>query len=124
MYKLLLVDIKPDNIMIDVGRQWTTEAIDTWVRENPPRTYAPERSLNKMVSASVAQSFPLPTIDALPSCNFILADFSNGNAQNDLQIILLLITSVKPIFTIQLSFRLIRPQMTSRPSVYGLLRLY
>jgi serine/threonine-protein kinase SRPK3 len=66
--------------MIDLGRHWTTEAIDTWVKENPPRTYAPERSLNKMVSAFVSQSLPLPTLDELPSCYFNLADFSNGTS--------------------------------------------
>jgi serine/threonine-protein kinase SRPK3 len=75
-----LLDIKPDNIMIDLERHWTTEAIDTWVRENPPCTYAPERSLNKMVSAFVSQSLPPLPLDALLSCNFKLADFSNGTS--------------------------------------------
>src|ERR1700733_9178535 len=75
-----LVDIKPDNIMVVLDPQWTTEAIDTWVRENPPRTYAPERSLNKMVSAFVSKSLPPPSIDALSSCNFKLADFSSGTS--------------------------------------------
>lgn len=75
-----LADIEPDNIMIDFkfGRKWTSDAIDNWVRTNPPRTYAPERSLNKMVSAFVSQSFPPPTLDALQSCSFKLADYSNG----------------------------------------------
>ncbi|KAF8955619.1 kinase-like domain-containing protein [Flammula alnicola] len=76
-------DIKPDNIMIDLGPRWTTDDIDNWVRENPPRTYAPERSLNKMVSAFVSQSFPPPTLDLLPSCNFKLADFSNAQFVSD-----------------------------------------
>ncbi|KAF8803175.1 kinase-like protein [Phlegmacium glaucopus] len=76
-------DIKPDNIMIDLGRHWTTDAIDNWVMENPPRTYAPERSLNKMVSAFLSQSFPPPTLDELPSCNFKLADFSNAQFVSD-----------------------------------------
>src|SRR5260370_16000122 len=76
----LLADIKPDNIMIDLERHWTAETIDTWVRENPPRTYAPERSLNKMVSAFVSQSLPPPSLVTLPSCNFKLADFSNGTS--------------------------------------------
>jgi serine/threonine-protein kinase SRPK3 len=76
-------DIKPDNIMIDLERHWTAETIDTWVRANPPRTYAPERSLNKMVSAFVSQSLPPSSLDALPSCNFKLADFSNAQFSSD-----------------------------------------
>jgi hypothetical protein len=75
---LLLADLKPDNIMIDLGSCWTPEAIESWVKANPPRTYASERSLNKMVTAFISQSFPLPTLDALSSHNFKLADFSNG----------------------------------------------
>ena len=66
--------------MIELGRQWTTDAIDNWFMQNPPRTYPPERSLNKMVSAFLSQSFPPPTLDELPSCNFKLADFSNGTS--------------------------------------------
>ena len=79
-----LADIKPDNIMIGLGRHWTTDAINNWVMENPPRAYAPERSLNKMVSAYLSQSFPPPTLDELPSCNFKLADFSNGMSSESL----------------------------------------
>jgi len=71
-------DLKPDNIMIDLGDNWPTEVIDSWVKANPPRTYAPERSLHKMVSPIVSQSFPPATLDELVSCNFRLADFSNG----------------------------------------------
>ena len=66
--------------MIDLECHWTTETINTWVRENPPRTYAPERSLKKMVSAFVSQSLPPPSFDALASCNFKLADFSSGTS--------------------------------------------
>jgi serine/threonine-protein kinase SRPK3 len=66
--------------MIDLGRQWTTDTIDNWVTGNLPRTYPPERSLNKMVSAFVSQSFPPPTLDELSLCNFTLADFSNGTS--------------------------------------------
>ena len=66
--------------MIGLGRHWTAEAIDTRIRDHPPHTYAPERSLAKMVSAFVSQSFPPPTLDALPSCTFALADFSNGTS--------------------------------------------
>ena len=68
--------------MIGLGRHWTAEAIDSWIRDHPPRTYAPERSLNKTVSAFVSQSFPPPTLDALPSCTFTLADFSNGTSDD------------------------------------------
>ena len=73
-------DIKPDNIMIELDRNWTTEAIDTWLRENPPRTYPPERSSKKMVSAYVSQSLPPPLLDELPFCDFKLADFSSGTS--------------------------------------------
>ncbi|KAF8911091.1 kinase-like domain-containing protein [Gymnopilus junonius] len=76
-------DIKPDNIMIDLGRHWTSDAINNWVTENPPRTYPPERSLNKMVSAFLSQSFPPPTFEELPSCNFKLADFSTAQFVSD-----------------------------------------
>jgi serine/threonine-protein kinase SRPK3 len=66
--------------MVELGSQWSTEAIDTWLKENPPRTHAPERSLKKMVTAYVSQSFPPPSLDALASYNFKLADFSSGTS--------------------------------------------
>jgi len=75
--------------MIDLEHHWTTEAIDTWVKENPPCTHAPEHSLNKMVSVFLSQSLPPPTLDALASCNFKLADFSHGMS-NKLQNILVI----------------------------------
>ncbi|PPQ71738.1 LOW QUALITY PROTEIN: hypothetical protein CVT25_004791, partial [Psilocybe cyanescens] len=65
------------------GGHWTNDAIDNWVMQNPPRTYAPERSLNKMVSVFVSQSFPPPSLDELSSCNFKLADFSNAQFVSD-----------------------------------------
>lgn len=77
--------------MVDLERHWSTEAIDTWLTENPPRTYPPERSLNKMVSAYVSQSLPPPLLDALSSCNFKLADFSSGTSGELWDIFLLLI---------------------------------
>jgi len=58
-----LADIKPDNIMIGLGRHWTTDAIDNRVMKNAPSTHAPERSLNKMVSVYISQSFPPPTLE-------------------------------------------------------------
>ena len=100
-----LADIKPDNIMINLERHWTAETIDTWVRENPPRTYAPERSLNKMVTAFVSQSLPPPSLDALPLCNFKLADFSNGMSgemRNNI--------AIYNLYDIQLSFHPIKRQ--------------
>ena len=112
-----LADIKPDNIMIDLERHWTTEAIDAWVSENPPRTYPPERSLNKMVSAFVSQSLPPPSLDALPSCNFKLADFSNGPSYE-----LPNILAICNLSYIQLSFHPIKPQTISHPSAYGPLK--
>ncbi|KAF9480886.1 kinase-like protein [Pholiota conissans] len=51
-------DIKPDNIMVDLGPQWTTDAIDTWVAENPP-------------------------LEELPSCSFTLADFGSAQFVHD-----------------------------------------
>ena len=75
----LFADIKLDNIMVCLEPRWSTGAIDTWLKKNPPRTYAPERSYNnKMVSAYVSQSLPPPLLDALPSCNFKLAGLSSG----------------------------------------------
>jgi hypothetical protein len=103
--------------MVDLERHWTTEAIDTWVRENPPRTYAPERSLNKMVSAYVSQSFPPPSLDALPSCNFKLADFSSGTS-DELRNIL----AICNLYYIQLSFHPIKRQTISHPLAYGPLK--
>jgi hypothetical protein len=103
--------------MIDLERHWTTEAIDTWVGENPPGTYAPEHSLNKMVSAFVSQLLPPPTLDALPSCNFKIVDFSNGTSsqlQNTL--------AICNLYYIQLSFHLIKQQTISHPSAYGPLK--
>ncbi|KAF8886016.1 kinase-like domain-containing protein [Infundibulicybe gibba] len=40
-------DIKPDNIMVVLGDHWTNEAIDAWVKENPPQTWLPVQSLGK-----------------------------------------------------------------------------
>ncbi|THH14237.1 hypothetical protein EW146_g6079 [Bondarzewia mesenterica] len=71
-------DLKPDNIMVELGSRWTPEAINSWVKANPPRTYAPEQSLTKMVSAFVSQSLPPPALDEFASLNFKLADFSSG----------------------------------------------
>ncbi|KAF8886015.1 kinase-like domain-containing protein [Infundibulicybe gibba] len=51
-------DIKPDNIMVVLGDHWTNEAIDTW-------------------------PLPPPSLDALASCNFKLADFSNAQFVDD-----------------------------------------
>lgn len=78
MHKNFLLDIKPDNIMIELGSHWTPDAINKWVLDNPSSTYPPERSLTGMVSVFRSQSFPPPTVDELSSCNFKLADFSNG----------------------------------------------
>jgi serine/threonine-protein kinase SRPK3 len=65
-------------MMIDLGSSWTSVAIDAWVKANPSRRHSPERSLNKMVSAVVTQSFPIPTLEALSSHNYKLADFFSG----------------------------------------------
>ena len=83
--------------MIGLDRHWSTEAIDTWLRENPPRTYAPERSLKKMVSVYVSQSLPSPLLDALSSCNFKLADFSSGTFDElwDISLLLLILHSAQ-----------------------------
>jgi len=71
--------------MIGLGRHWTTDAIDNWVMGNPPRTHAPERSLNKMVSVYISQSFPPPTLDELPTCNFKLsAQFVSDQTTDDI----------------------------------------
>ncbi|KAH7918638.1 kinase-like protein [Leucogyrophana mollusca] len=72
-------DIKPDNIMMDLGSSWTTEAITAWLQANPPQTHPPERSLNKMVTSFVIQSLPHPSISELASGTFRLADW--GSAQ-------------------------------------------
>lgn len=66
--------------MIDLGSHCTTEAIDNWVKENPPHVYSPKPGLNKMVTAFVSQSLPPPTLDALPSHTFKIADFSAGKS--------------------------------------------
>ncbi|KAG6902111.1 hypothetical protein C0995_004292 [Termitomyces sp. Mi166 len=72
-------DLKGDNIMIDNERLWTTATIDAWLKANPPRTHPPTQRLHGMVTASVSQAFPPPTLDMLASCAFKLADF--GSAQ-------------------------------------------
>lgn len=103
--------------MIDLEHHWTAEAIDTWVRDNPPRTYAPERSLNKMVTAFVSQSLPPPSLDALPSCNFRLADFSSGASVEMRNII-----AICYLYYIQLSLHPIKPRTISHLSAYGPLK--
>ncbi|KAL6304603.1 kinase-like domain-containing protein [Sparassis latifolia] len=74
-------DIKPDNILVDLGGVWTGEAIEAWLKSNPPRTYKPMQSLNKMVTSYVTQKFPPPpfTLVQLASSSFKLSDF--GSAQ-------------------------------------------
>lgn len=73
-----LPDLKPDNIMANLPRSWSTAIIEDWVKENPPITYPPERSLTKMVIAFVSRDFkPLP-IDDFASHTFKIADLSSG----------------------------------------------
>jgi serine/threonine-protein kinase SRPK3 len=75
-----LLDIKPDNIMITLSDAWTTEAITEWLKANLPRTHPPERSLTKMVTAFVTQSFPPPTFSELAVGKFTLADWGSGRS--------------------------------------------
>jgi hypothetical protein len=64
--------------MVALSDPWTKEPITEWLKANPPRTHPLERSLTKMVTAYVRQSFPLPTISDLVAAKFKLADWSSG----------------------------------------------
>lgn len=75
------IDLKPDNILVALGSEWTTEAIDSWLASNPPEFYDPEQSLTKTVVVTKSKSLPLPSIDSLESADFKLADFSSGGCQ-------------------------------------------
>lgn len=71
--------------MVGLSPAWTTDAIDKWVEAHPPRVYKPCQSLNKIITeAFVSQPLPKPTIDELESCNFKLADFSNGECHPEM----------------------------------------
>ncbi|KIJ62431.1 hypothetical protein HYDPIDRAFT_30399 [Hydnomerulius pinastri MD-312] len=70
-------DIKPDNIL--VAQPWSPHALTEWLKDNPPQAYPPERSLSKMVTAFVMQSFPDLTVNELALGAFKLADW--GSAQ-------------------------------------------
>ncbi|KIJ62429.1 hypothetical protein HYDPIDRAFT_169105 [Hydnomerulius pinastri MD-312] len=72
-------DIKPDNILVALSQHWSPRALTEWLKDNPPQAYPPERSLTKMVTAFVTQSFPDPTVDELALGTFKLADW--GSAQ-------------------------------------------
>lgn len=115
----LFADIKPNVIMVGLERHWSTEAIDSWLSANPPRTHAPERSLNKMVTAYVSQPLPPASLDALSSCNYKLADFSRGMTTCGISLL-----SVTDLNYIQLSLYPIKLQTLSRPLAYGPLRSY
>jgi serine/threonine-protein kinase SRPK3 len=66
--------------MIALSDAWTTEAIAEWLKANPPVTHPPERSLTKMVTAFVTQSFPPPTLSELAVGKFTLADWGSGKS--------------------------------------------
>ncbi|THH12857.1 hypothetical protein EW146_g7302 [Bondarzewia mesenterica] len=76
-------DIKPDNIMIDLGSSWTTESIDAWLKDNPAQAFPPTQSLYKMVTGYVSQSFPHPPLDTLNSHTYKLADFGSAQFVSD-----------------------------------------
>ena len=71
-------DIKPDNIMVNLGEERTAEAIESWIKENPPAVYSPVKSLEKMVTSHVSRFISPPSVEMLSSHNVKLADFSSG----------------------------------------------
>ena len=69
-------DLKPDNIMTDL--QYSTATLDEWLKDTPPRTYPPEKSLRHMVTAYESQPLPPPLASTLTSHTFKIADFGCG----------------------------------------------
>ncbi|KAF8207814.1 kinase-like domain-containing protein [Mycena galopus ATCC 62051] len=74
-------DLKPDNIMVGLlPTSSTTQGVDAWVLEHRPHVYGPCRSLDKVVTqAFVSTQMPFPSMAELETCDFKVADFSNGD---------------------------------------------
>ena len=56
----------------------TTEDVDKWIKEDPPRRHEPEQSENGFVRTAVSQPLPVPTLEEMEDATFVLGDFGTG----------------------------------------------
>ncbi|KAG6829731.1 hypothetical protein H0H92_003690 [Tricholoma furcatifolium] len=69
------------DVLLDYSHHQSTEAIDAWLKQNPPRprTYPERPSLkNKSVTSSVSQPLPLPPLEMFASCDFKVSCFGRA----------------------------------------------
>lgn len=70
-------DLKPDNIMFDVG-PITNDHFVSLAKADPPRYHPPEESWDCVIQAAVSQPLPLPSLAEAMERMFIVADFGSG----------------------------------------------
>ena len=70
-------DLKPDNIMFDVGPM-TNDRFASLVNADPPRRHPPEKSWDWIVQAAASQPLPLPSLSEAMERTYIVADFGSG----------------------------------------------
>ncbi|KAG6902108.1 hypothetical protein C0995_004289 [Termitomyces sp. Mi166 len=75
-------NISPEHVVINNQRQWSTEAVAAWLKQNPPTTYPSTpydpNNPSRIFTAYVSQQLPAPTLDEIVSCDFELAELSFG----------------------------------------------
>ena len=77
----LSLDIKPDNIMVSLAPSWTDKNVAQWAEEHDPHVYDSFPGPYKTITeAFVSQPLPAPSVAELDTCDFKLADFSNGDS--------------------------------------------
>ena len=73
---LIYTDIKPDNIMFDVGS--TRDDFADLIATDPPRLNAPDHSWECTVQTAVSQSLPLQSLSEAMARTSLIADFGSG----------------------------------------------
>ncbi|EJC99013.1 kinase-like protein [Fomitiporia mediterranea MF3/22] len=77
-------DLKPENVLMDLGRGSTAFDIDSFIKNEPARRHHKEKSQGgKPVSAAVSQPFPLPSPEDCLSRNYVITDFGSAQHVND-----------------------------------------
>lgn len=69
-------DLKADNILFTTAA--TTEDINTWIKEDPPRRNPPEMSSDGIVRSAVSQPLKLPSDEEALRAMYVLSDFRCG----------------------------------------------
>ena len=70
-------DLKPDNIMFDMG-PLTNDHFLSLTKADPPRLHAPQESWDCFIQAAISQPLPLPSLSDAMERTYIVADFGSG----------------------------------------------